>query len=197
MHQKVEGFSDKFAPTATDTSKTLAYYDQKQLLAQSFGTAKAQRKLASVLTNRVDDQPANENSSKGVRDQRVHEMANEVSKVAAEVKKAAVGSEAKKQQLYSRDALMPENVFDLLPYKETHEALKESDEDKLRELLCGFVVSIAKGVWEQSWDAINDKKEKKRILKALVYLDTLITLYRMPPQFEFAIDELSQRFRGI
>ena len=88
-------------------------------------------------------------------------MANEVSKVAAEVKKAAVGSEAKKQQLYSRDALMPENVFDLLPYKETHEALKESDEDKLRELLCGFVVSIAKGVWEQSWDAINDKKEKK------------------------------------
>lgn len=124
-------------------------------------------------------------------------MANEVSKVAAEVKKAAVGSEAKKQQLYSRDALMPENVFDLLPYKETHEALKESDEDKLRELLCGFVVSIAKGVWDQSWDTINDKKEKKRILKALVYLDTLITLYRMPPQFEFAINELSQRFRGI
>ena len=27
MHQKVEGFSDKFAPSATDTSKTLAYYD--------------------------------------------------------------------------------------------------------------------------------------------------------------------------
>jgi hypothetical protein len=34
-------------------------------------------------------------------------------------------------------------------------------------------------------------------LKALVYLDTLISLYRMPPQFEFAINELSQRFRGI
>ena len=43
---------------------------------------------------------------------------------------------------------MPENVFDLLPYKETHEALKTYDEEKLRELLCGFVVSIAKGVWE-------------------------------------------------
>lgn len=34
-------------------------------------------------------------------------------------------------------------------------------------------------------------------MKALVYLDTLISLYRMPPQFEFAINELSQRFRGI
>ena len=86
---------------------------------------------------------------------------------------------------------MPENLFYLLPYKETHEALKASDEDKLRELLCGFVVSIAKNVWEQQWESINDKKEKKRILKALVYLDTLITLYRMPPQFEFAINELS------
>ena len=48
------------------------------------------------MTNRVDDQPANENSSKGVRDSRVHVMANEVSKISAEVKKAAIGSEAKK-----------------------------------------------------------------------------------------------------
>jgi hypothetical protein len=43
---------------------------------------------------------------------------------------------------------MPENVFDLLPYKETHEALKAANEDRLRELLCGFVVSIAKNLWE-------------------------------------------------
>ena len=100
------------------------------------------------MTNRVDDQAGNEKNSKGVRDQRVHEMANEVSKVSAEIKKAAIGSDAKKQQLYSKAALMPENVFDLLPYKETHEALKAYDEEKLRELLCGFVVSIAKGVWE-------------------------------------------------
>jgi hypothetical protein len=92
---------------------------------------------------------------------------------------------------------MPENVFDLLPYKEIHEALKVSNEDRLRELLCGFVVSIAKSLWENQWDSIDDKKEKKRLLKALVYLDTLISLYRMPPQFEFAINELSQRFRGI
>ena len=49
---------------------------------------------------------------------------------------------------------MPENVFELLPYKETHEALKASDEDKLHELLCGFVASIAKQDWENVWDSI-------------------------------------------
>lgn len=36
-------------------------------------------------------------------------------------------------------------------------------------------------MWESTWDTISDKNEKKRLLKALVYLDTLITLYRMPP----------------
>jgi hypothetical protein len=56
---------------------------------------------------------------------------------------------------------------------------------------------VAKAFWEQTWDKLSDKKEKKMLLKALVYLDTLITLYRMPPAFEFAITELSQRFRGI
>lgn len=34
---------------------------------------------------------------------------------------------------------MPEQIIELLPYKETHEALKNSDSEKLRELLCGFV----------------------------------------------------------
>lgn len=34
-------------------------------------------------------------------------------------------------------------------------------------------------------------------MKALVYLDTLISLYRMPPSFEFVLGELSQRFRGV
>jgi hypothetical protein len=52
-------------------------------------------------------------------------------------------------------------------------------------------------MWESTWDTISDKNDKKRLLKALVYLDTLITLYRMPPQFEFALGELSQRFRGV
>ena len=49
-----------------------------------------------MLTNRVDDTAGNENGNKGVRDQRIQEMANQVSKDAAEVKKAAQGSDTKK-----------------------------------------------------------------------------------------------------
>lgn len=75
-------------------------------------------------------------------------MANQVSKDAAEVKKAAQGSDTKRQQQYSKEVLMPDAVFELIPYKETHEALKNQDEDKLKELLCGFVISIGRGIWE-------------------------------------------------
>ena len=34
-------------------------------------------------------------------------------------------------------------------------------------------------------------------MKTFVYLDVLITLYRMPAQFEFAMGDLSSRFRGL
>ena len=34
---------------------------------------------------------------------------------------------------------------------------------------------------------LSKKNEKKLVLKALVYLDTLISLYRMPLSFEFAL----------
>ena len=40
---------------------------------------------------------------------------------------------------------------------------------------------MARVVYNQMWDHIEDKKEKKSLLKALVYLDALISLYRMPP----------------
>lgn len=92
---------------------------------------------------------------------------------------------------------MPEAIFAQIPFKETHEALKAEDEEALKNLLCGFVVSMAKNMWVSTWDSLTDKKEKKLHLKALVYLDALISLYRMPPQFEFDKDQLSQRFRGV
>jgi hypothetical protein len=99
--------------------------------------------------------------------------------------------------MYGRDALMPQIIFEVIPYKDTFEALKTDDEDRLKELLCGFVVSIAKGVYGQTWDTISDKREKKTLLKALVYLDALISLFRMPPAFEFCLQDLSRRFRGV
>jgi len=56
--------------------------------------------------------------------------------------------------MYGRDALFPAQIFEIIPYKDTFEALKTKNEDRLKELLCGFVVSIAKGVYEQTWDTI-------------------------------------------
>lgn len=126
MQQRIDGFQEKFAAAGNQgTSKT--YYEQKQVLAQSFGTAKAQRKLQSVLTNRVEDGDANTKNTKGVRDARVQEMATIVAKDTNEAKKASANTEAKKSQMYNRATLMPATILELLPYKETHEALKNSD----------------------------------------------------------------------
>jgi hypothetical protein len=91
------------------------------------------------MTNRVEDVAPDAKNTKGTRDSRVQEMADAVVKDTAEMKKSSVNTDAKKAQLYSRANLMPDSVFELLPYKETHEALKNSDADALRELLCGFV----------------------------------------------------------
>ena len=41
------------------SNKDKSYYEMKQDLAKSFGTAKAQRKLQSVLANRVEDDSGN------------------------------------------------------------------------------------------------------------------------------------------
>ena len=198
MLQKVDGFQEKYCASKEggEAIGQLAYYEQKKLLAQSFGTAKAQRKLQSVLTNRVEE-IVGEGSSKGINDQRLQTLAQNVTKDTNEMKKSNIQTDSKRQQTYSREALMPASIFEVIPYKYTHEALKNEDEPKLKELLCGFVVTMAIGIWEKSWDTISDKKEKKQVLKALVYLDTLISLYRMPPAFEFCLQELSTRFRGV
>lgn len=66
-------------------------------------------------------------------------MANTVTKDTDDHKKNTANNDAKKKELYGRRALMPDNIFELLPYKETHEALKDEDEDALKALLCSFV----------------------------------------------------------
>jgi hypothetical protein len=44
-------------------------------------------------------------------------MAKNVNKEAAEIKKQNISSEAKKKTMYNRAALMPDTIFDLIPYK--------------------------------------------------------------------------------
>lgn len=138
IQQKIDGFQERFSASGNQGA-TKTYYEQKQVLAQSFGTAKAQRKLQSVMTNRVEDGEPNPKNTKGVRDARVHDMAASVAKDTNEAKKAAANTQNKKSTTYGRAALMPAQILELLPYKETHEALKNSDYDALHQLLNRFV----------------------------------------------------------
>lgn len=57
MSQKIDGFMEDFGvkQDIDQAVRNLEYYEQKKLVAGSFGTDKAKRKLASVMTNRVDD----------------------------------------------------------------------------------------------------------------------------------------------
>jgi hypothetical protein len=49
---------------------------------------------------------------------------------------------------------MPDHIFVDLPYQQTYDALKKDDQDKLKELMCSFVVSIANKVYNQTWEEI-------------------------------------------
>jgi hypothetical protein len=40
------------------------------------------------------------------------------------MKKANIQTDTKRQQMYGRDALMPTSIFEVIPYKDTFEALK-------------------------------------------------------------------------
>ena len=85
------------------------------------------------------------------------------------------------------------SILKKLPYKQTHEALREGDNDKLRKLLCNHVIIMAQKILQYKWESM-EKTDKRNTLKGLVYLDALITLYRMPSEFEFALGDLSERF---
>ena len=65
----------------------------------------------------------------------------------------------------------------------------------LREFLCGFVATIAEKTYEYNWP--EDTEQQKTTVQSLVYLDAIIRLYRMPPQFEFSLTDLSERFKNI
>ena len=103
----------------------------------------------------------------------------------------------RRKKLYSKEQLLPQTILQTIPYKQTHQALQNESIDELKKLLCSFAIKLAKDIWMYKWDKIKEKEEKKLTLKAMVYLDALITLYRMPNSFEFSMADLSERFRGL
>lgn len=97
----------------------------------------------------------------------------------------------KRKQNYSRDALLPQDILDLIPYKQTYEALQKEDTEALSQLLSSFVRVSMQGAYRR-FEHIDQKREKKNIMKAHVYLDALISLHRMPSQIQKSIDVLSE-----
>ena len=123
-------------------------------------------------------------------------MAEKVVEQAEQAKKDAITSAQQRKELYSLDSLVPQQLLQTIPYKSTMAAILNEDLDELRQLLCSFVVVLAQKTHQHSWHNLQ-KAEQKSTVKTFVYLDVLITLYRMPAQFEFAMGDLSGRFRGL
>ena len=200
MTQSINGFQAKFGISADLNTKNMTYYDQKRLQVGTFGTGKAQRKLASVMANQVDEDADLEAAlkskrAKGTHDGRLDQAADHVAGALQEVKKAASQSVSKRIKNYAREKLLPVDTIKQLPYKQTRKALKDEDRDALKEVLCSFVATIAEKTKQYSWP--QQAEEQKKICQELVYLDALIRLYRMPPQFTYSSSDLSERFKNI
>ena len=156
MSQNIEGFQANFGVQQDIDIKNMTYYDQKKLQIVTFGTGKAQRKLASVMANQVDDTADLEaalvsKKTKGTHDTRLTLGADHVAATHAQVKKEATQSAVKRKTLYSKEALLPDNIVRQLPFKNTSKFLRKQDKDSLRELLCGFIATLAEKTFEYNW----------------------------------------------
>lgn len=156
MSQSIEGFAANFGVSNDIDVKNMTYYDQKKLQIGTFGTGKAQRKLASVIANQVDDAADLESAlkskrAKGAHDTRLTQGAEHVASSHTQVKKEAAQSAAKRRTLYSKAALLPDSIVKKLPFKNTRKALSKQDKDSLREFLCGFIATLAEKTYEYNW----------------------------------------------
>ncbi len=101
----------------------------------------------------------------------------------------------RRENLYSKEIVLPDEVLNEVPYKFTYEALTSKNEQQLRKLIFNeHMRNILLQQFER-FGTINDKREKKFILKAFVYLDCLITLNRLPTHIEQSPEELSNKFK--
>ena len=137
MSQTIDGFQAKYGAQQDMDVKNMTYYDQKKLQIGTFGTGKAQRKLASVMANQVDEEADLEAAlkskrAKGTYDGRLQSGAEHVVQSHERVKKEATQSVSKRKTLYSKQAVLPVDIIRQLPFKNTCKALRKQDKDMLR-----------------------------------------------------------------
>uniref|UniRef100_A0A7S3FTU5 Uncharacterized protein n=1 Tax=Strombidium rassoulzadegani TaxID=1082188 RepID=A0A7S3FTU5_9SPIT len=192
--QEIEGFNETYGVTEDNEAiKNMTYMQKKALLVQNFGVLKAQRATASLITNKVEDEGVTNREGRGARDENIHSKALEMEKYLKDDKRNGENSVAqKRKQLYSLQGLLPENILTLIPYKQTFLALQANDQEQLEKLLNPFTRKSMQAAY-QGFSQIEQKRDKKQIMKSHVYLDALITLHRLPQQIHKPIEILSEQ----
>jgi len=203
MQQTIKDFEKDYVTVKDREYEDKTYFEMKQIIAKSLGTAKARRKLESLEQNKVED------TEGGVKSKTLRKQAKNTQNDIEELRKNALSASARRAGLYSKEALMPAHIFADIPYSETYKALKNEkaeegeegpDKDRLKELICPFAVSIATRLYDKyivNLDSKEGKTEKKQLLRAIVYLDALMSMQRMKNTFSYTMDELSSKFHDL
>ena len=97
--------------------------------------------------------------------------------------------------MYSKELLLPSEILSDLPYKHTFDALEKNDEEAFYKLIRNSTVRIMMASCHRSFGIVSDKREKKWLLKGHIYLDCLITFFRLPTHIEESPEELSRRLK--
>jgi len=194
FNQEIDGFQEAYGIALDNEAiKNMTYMEKKQLLVQNFGVAKAKRHTASLVTNRVNDDGVTNKEGRGVRDENLLDRAKEMDKAL----KQESSAKKDRKQKYSKESLMPEEILNLIPYKETYQALESKDSEALGKLLSNFAKISMENAYER-FEHIESKREKKNLMKAHVYFDAVLTLHRLPNQIQQPIEVLSEKvFKGL
>eukprot|EP00347_Sterkiella_histriomuscorum_P023078 403336035 len=194
FNQEIQKFTEIYnGEEDNEALKSMNYMNQKLQLANAFGTNQSRKKITSMLTNMVEDGGINQKNDKGVRDHRLADKALLISKDQDVLKSELLSASKRRSDLYSRDQLLPAEVLEQVAYKNTYNALQNDNEEALKQLilspLAGHLVRKVYSRFEQ----IATKSEKKLLLKACIYLDSLITFYRLPQNLDQSLEVYSSK----
>lgn len=104
----------------------------------------------------------------------------------------------RREHHYSREKLLPEKVLEILPYKLTYDALLNEDEEKLNSLIINSAIRRQLiHFYQTRFESLASKSEKKFAIRAFIYLDCLVTFYRMPNHIENTVEELTNKLKTI
>ncbi len=175
----------------------MSYMDKKKQLVDAFGTSKSKKKVTSMMSNMVEEGGITNKEGRGVRDSRLTEKAQNIAEEEQQLQKELMTKGERRQYLYSRDKLLPEDVLNQMPYKLTYEALTKVDEEQLKKLLLTSIVrDKLQYFFNGRFKKLVSKNEKKFSIRAFIYLDVLVAFYRSKSISDYSADDLAQKFNS-